>query len=120
MDQETFQRVIDESIGELQQALKKLNENLKTIKDASKDLQEKQGLIEKWNPSHLELNRTLLINFDNILPLDLTQAIQAGIQALHKLKEDYPHYRSMIDREFKRLAPSEVREVKRLLGSDEE
>lgn len=36
MDQETFQRVIDESIGELQQALKKLNENLRTIKDAQR------------------------------------------------------------------------------------
>lgn len=83
-------------------------------------MQEKQGHLEKWNPGYLELNRTSLINFDNILPSDLTQAIQASIQALHKFKEDYPHYRNMIEDEFKRLATSEVREVKRLLGSDKE
>ena len=120
MDQETFQRVTDECIRALQQASRDLSENLKTIKDASRDLQKKQEYVEKWNPSHLKQNNDLLIDFDNILPSDLTQKIQDSIKALHKFKDDYPHYRSMIEREFKRLASSELSEVERLLESDEE
>ena len=120
MDQETLQRVTDECIRALQQASRTLSENLRTIKDASKDLQKKQEYVEKWDPSHLKRNNDLLIDFDNISPPDLTQKIQAGIQALHEFKEVFPQYRSMIEREFKRLAPSEQSEVERLLESDGE
>lgn len=120
MDQETLQQATDECKRVLQQASEALSRILRTIKDASKDLQKKQEYIEEWDPSHLKHNRDLLIDFDKILPSDLTQQIQDGIKALRKFEDDYPDYRSMIEREFKRLAPSERSEIDRLLKSDKE
>lgn len=120
MDQETFQQVIGECIRALAQASTRLTINLRKIKDASEDLQKKQKYIEQWGSRHLEKNRHLLIDYDDILPSDLNQNIQDGIQVLNKFKNDFPHYRNLIENEFKRLASSEQSEIARLLESDEE
>ena len=120
MDQETFEQVISECIRALADASTKLNINLRKIKEASKDLQKKQEYVEQWNPRHLEKNKHLLIDYDDILLPDLKQNIEDGLQALNKLKNDFPQYRNMIENEFKRLASSKQSEIARLLESDEE
>ena len=120
MDQATYERLISECIEALQQANTVLNKNIQEIQKGASDVQKKQELLEKWDPEHLRLNKGLLIDFDNIVPSNLTEQIRDSIEKLRKLKADLFQHTNVIEGRFKELAPRKRNEIDNLLESNGE
>lgn len=114
MDKETREQLIDECIKALQQANKVLNKNIREIQDASRDLQEMQKLLEEWGSDHLRRNEDLLIDFDNIVPPDLTEQIRNSMQTLRAFKDNFFHHKNLIEKEFQRLSSIKQDQIHRL------
>lgn len=115
MDKETLDGLIDECIEALQEASRILRQNLKQIQDGSLDLQKKEEKLKEWSSRHLELNRSLLIDFYDIVPSDLMDGLVTAVPPLYDFKDEFVQYRNFIEAEFKKVAPRKRAEIDNLL-----
>ena len=120
MDKETLDELIDECTKVLRDTSSVLSQNLRQIKDESRDLREKQKKLEEWDSDHLQRNKHLLIDFDNIVPSNLVDQLQDAIRKLHGLKDKFVQYSYLIENNFEALATKKRDEIEDLLGSNRE
>ena len=100
MNNEEVKQLAEECIQKLRDAQQVLNENLRQIKTGSTELEKKKKLLETWQSDHLNQNRNLVIDLENIVSSQFLEDIQTKINILAEFPGKYHHYKNLIEKEY--------------------